>query len=81
MALSVPSVTAYREYDGRLEWTPPGALHRQLLVECACIRQPQAACVTASRAECLGRIRPEAMLEACLTQLGLTAEPHRRPAF
>ena len=77
MALGLPTVTAYREYDGRLEWTPTGPRHRQLLVDCACIRQPQASCVTASRAECLGRIRPEAMLEACLALVDSPAEARR----
>jgi len=69
LAVDTPTVTTYREYDGRIEWKPPGAKHRQLVVECGCIRQPQPACLAGPRAECLGRIRPEALLELCIPQL------------
>lgn len=68
-ALGIPTVTAYREYEGRQEWVPPGAEHRQLIVDCACVRSPRKTCVEARRAECLGQIRPEALLALCEAQL------------
>ncbi|MBX3732655.1 MAG: glycosyltransferase family 9 protein [Verrucomicrobiae bacterium] len=68
-ALGRPTVTVYREYDGRLEWTPPGPRHRQCIVECACIGGQPKGCLSAEVAACLGGIQPEAMLEHCVRAL------------
>lgn len=69
MAVGRPTVTAYRDYDGRIEWTPPGPRHRQLVAPCACLREVQAGCAAAGHAACLGRLTPAAMLDACQAQL------------
>lgn len=61
-ALGTPTVTAYREYEGRQEWQPPGSGHLQEVVQCACIRQTQPDCLAGQRANCLGRIPADALL-------------------
>ncbi len=69
MAVGTPTVTVYRDYDGRIEWTPPGPEHRQRIAACDCVRSPQENCVREQRALCLGRISPESLLELCVGQL------------
>ncbi|MBN8248894.1 MAG: hypothetical protein J0L84_15815, partial [Verrucomicrobia bacterium] len=66
-ALGVRTVTAYREYEGRIEWSPPGPGHRQCVVDCACAasRQPIPECQEAQRSACLARITPMQLLAAC----------------
>lgn len=72
MAVGRPTVSAYRDYDGRIEWTPPGPRHRQLIASCRCLREVQAGCASAGRAACLGGLTPAAMLAACQTLLAAT---------
>ncbi|MCW5558405.1 MAG: glycosyltransferase family 9 protein [Verrucomicrobiae bacterium] len=68
-ALGVRTVTVYREYDGRTEWSPPGANHRQCVVDCACIAstRPGPECAGPQRAACLARITPDQLLAECVT--------------
>jgi len=64
-ALGVRTVTAYREYDGRMEWSPPGEGHRQCVVDCDCIRSARPECTGPQRAGCLSRITPDQLLAEC----------------
>jgi len=76
-ALGVATVTVYREYDGRQEWTPPGPGHRQCVAACACLSEVGADCAAAQRAGCLAGIRPDQVREQCeLAWQGL--EPPRQ---
>ncbi len=75
MALNTPTVTVYREYEGRTEWAPQGSRHRQLIVDCACLHEPQPACRTSNRAQCLGRILPGSLLALCRVHLD-ACTPH-----
>lgn len=58
-ALKVPTLTIFRDYPNRVEWTPNSPRDRQLVAPpCACLRLPQTACAKANRAHCLGEINP-----------------------
>jgi heptosyltransferase-3 len=58
-ALNVPTLTVFRDYPNRLEWTPNGPHDRQLVAPpCDCLSAPQTRCSEAQRAHCLGEISP-----------------------
>lgn len=73
MAVGTPTVTVYREYNGRVEWTPPGPEHRQLVAACDCVRSLRDDCVRQQKALCLGSILPESVLERCVEQVRRSA--------
>jgi ADP-heptose:LPS heptosyltransferase len=59
MALGISTVTVFRRYKGLAEWIPPGAQHRNVMVDCRCIAEKKDACLMAGRSECLGSITPQ----------------------
>lgn len=73
MAVGAPTVSIFRDYDGRAEWTPPGDRHRQLVRGCECLGGPISRCRNESTARCLASIRPEEATEAALA---LLSAPH-----
>jgi ADP-heptose:LPS heptosyltransferase len=59
MALGVPTLTVFRQYNGLQEWMPTGKEHRHFVVVCRCISEGRDDCRLACRSACLAGISPE----------------------
>lgn len=64
MALGTPAVSLFRQRGGYAAWVPPGEEHHALLAPCTCPDDRRGPCFEQSRAACLARITPHAVLEA-----------------
>lgn len=62
MALGIPTVSIFREYEGLDEWRPVGPKHGGLVARCPCQGSPQAHCLTAAEPECLANISADHVL-------------------
>jgi len=80
MALGVPTLGVFRQYDGLAEWLPAGKEHRHLIAACRCINENRTDCLQAGRAACLATITPAQVCEqAC--HLDPPTETHRDTAL
>jgi heptosyltransferase-1 len=68
VALGKPTVSLFRESEGRPGWAPRGANHHVLLRDCPCHQTGRAACA-GSRALCLSKILPQDVAKAVLSLL------------
>jgi ADP-heptose:LPS heptosyltransferase len=69
MALGLPTLTVFRNYDGLTEWMPLGKEHRHLMADCRCIRENKSDCLLAGRAACLVSITPDRVCATVRQQL------------
>jgi ADP-heptose:LPS heptosyltransferase len=69
MALGVPTLSLARDQAGMKEWMPVGKEHRQIVVECRCLKENRTDCLTAGRASCLSSISVGQVAELALGQL------------
>ncbi len=58
VALGVPTVSLFRQYQDVSAWTPIGPAHRVLSVPCECVNQRDGPCHPSGPAQCLERIAP-----------------------
>ena len=68
VALGKPTVSLFRESEGRPGWAPRGANHQVLLRDCPCHQTGRATCA-GSRALCLSKILPQDVARAVLNLL------------
>ena len=68
VALGKPTVSLFRESEGRSGWAPRGANHHVLLRDCPCHQTGKATCA-GSRALCLAKILPQDVARAVLNLL------------
>ena len=68
MALDKPTVSLFRDSEGRPGWAPRGEKHRVLLRDCPCNQTAKVAC-SGSRALCLSKITPTEVAQSALTVL------------
>jgi ADP-heptose:LPS heptosyltransferase len=69
LALGVPTLTVFRQYDGLAEWMPAGKDHRSLIADCRCIAENRVDCLRAGRSACLASITPAQLCEQACQQL------------
>ncbi len=69
MALGVPTLGVFRQYNGLAEWIPAGNEHRHLITNCRCLDENRADCLSAGRAACLASITPGQVCEQACQQL------------
>jgi ADP-heptose:LPS heptosyltransferase len=58
MALGVPTVSIFRDYEGLQEWQPQGSLHRSVVRHCSCEATKSWGPECQTRARCLAQIPP-----------------------
>ena len=58
MGLGIPTVGVYRDYDGRVEWTPAASPHALIIRPCRCLAGLQDDCRSAGTGLCLAAIKP-----------------------
>ena len=58
LATGVRTLALFRQYEGTVEWLPPGPNHRHVTRPCACADQRAIRPKCAARADCLGQILP-----------------------
>lgn len=73
VALGKPTVSVFRDYDGKMEWAPKGANHRLLSRPCECHRLRKNLCGEVAR--CLAGVTPEEVGEAILELMFVKPEP------
>ena len=73
MALDKPTVSLFRDSEGRPGWAPRGEKHRVLLRDCSCNQTSKAAC-SGSRALCLSKITPTEVAQAALSVLPMNGK-------
>jgi len=73
VALGRPTVSLFRESDGRPGWAPRGARHRVLVRDCPCNASGRSTCAGA-RAFCLSKISAEEVAQAVLALLPARAK-------
>jgi heptosyltransferase-1 len=73
MALGKPTVSLFRDSEGRPGWAPRGEQHRVLLRDCSCNQTGKAAC-SGSRALCLSKITPTEVAQAALSVLPMNGK-------
>ena len=73
MGLGIPTVGVYRDYDGRLEWTPAASPHAQIMRPCRCLADLQEDCRLAGTGLCLAAIQPAEVLAAGIEKILGTA--------
>jgi ADP-heptose:LPS heptosyltransferase len=56
MALGVPTLGVFRDHAGLKEWMPVGEQHRQVVVQCRCLKDNRTDCLAAGKASCLASI-------------------------
>ena len=66
MALSVPTLTVFRDHAGMKEWLPVGEQHRHFVAECRCLEENRTDCLTAGKAACLASISAGQVAEEAL---------------
>jgi ADP-heptose:LPS heptosyltransferase len=69
MALGLPTLTVFRQYNGLQEWLPVGGQHYHFVAPCRCIAENRNDCLAIGRSSCLGEISAERMVEQALRQL------------
>jgi ADP-heptose:LPS heptosyltransferase len=69
VALSVPTLTVFRQSSGLSQWRPRGKEHRQLIANCRCIDENRTDCLCAGRAVCLASVTPGQVCEQACQQL------------
>jgi len=69
MALDVPTLAVFRQYDRLQEWLPVGGQHRHFVAPCRCIAEDRGDCLRLAKASCLADISAERMAEEALRQL------------
>jgi ADP-heptose:LPS heptosyltransferase len=74
MALGLPTISLFRNYPALRGWLPRGPMHRSITVDCACIGQKRAACLTQSVATCLRGIQPDVVAETVRELLSMRAK-------
>ncbi|HTI71223.1 MAG TPA: glycosyltransferase family 9 protein [Candidatus Limnocylindria bacterium] len=62
MALGIPTVGIYRDYSGRIEWTPSASPNRQIVRKCHCEGGLRTECQAAGLGLCLAAITPEEVM-------------------
>jgi ADP-heptose:LPS heptosyltransferase len=68
-ALGAPTVALFRRYDGLAEWLPTGQKNAHLIVDCRCVSEKRADCISAGRAACLGSVSAGQVYEVAGQQL------------
>ena len=63
MALGTPTLALFRDYPGKAEWLPRGAMHHHLSGPCECITLPQPPCAAQEEARCLAQITPASVFK------------------
>ncbi len=58
VALSVPTISFFREQGAYKSFMPRGRLHRVISMPCTCVDQKDAPCESLGRAECFAQIEP-----------------------
>lgn len=76
MALGLPTVSVFRQYEGLEEWRPRGDAHQAVLSPCHCVDQPalRPDCAAAGTALCLARIGVAEVLRRLPPHLQPSAE-------
>jgi ADP-heptose:LPS heptosyltransferase len=69
MALKVPTLGIFRQYDRIQEWLPVGAEHRNLVAACRCIAEDRDDCFRLAKPSCLAEISAERVAQEALEQL------------
>ncbi len=69
VALGVPTLTVFRQYNGLQEWMPVGGPHRSFVAPCRCIAENRTDCFMAGQSLCLGEISAGRMADQALEQL------------
>ena len=59
VALGVPTLSIFREYEGLNEWAPVGDFHQHIAVHCRCISDNRDDCHRTGRSACLAGISPQ----------------------
>ena len=73
LALGVPTVTVFRDYEGLVEWTPAGPQHRQLIARCECLRGVRSTAPPPSARNASPRWRPPRCSRACAALMSADA--------
>ncbi len=71
VALGVPTVSLFRQYQDVSAWLPTGPAHQVVSIPCECVNQRDGPCHPFGPAQCLERIAPAqvaAMVHACSNQ-------------
>lgn len=67
VSLGKPTVSVFRDYEGKGEWLPTGQKHRALMRACVCDLQGKNLC--GQSPQCLGQVTPEEVARAILELL------------
>ncbi len=59
MALGIPTVSIFRQYEGINEWRPSGRAHGGVVSACPCGGTPLGQCLESQEPKCLAGISPE----------------------
>jgi len=66
LAMGLPTVAVFRQYDGLTEWMPQGKQHRALIAPCQCADFIKEACLSSGVSPCLSTITPaEVFAQIC----------------
>jgi ADP-heptose:LPS heptosyltransferase len=69
VAVGLPTVSVFRNYNDARAWMPFGPNHRVLTVACECVNQDDQPCARANRARCLAELHPALVAEAVQSHL------------
>ncbi len=69
VALGLPTVSFFRQYEDASAWMPVGPAHRVLSAPCECVNQARQPCAADQVPRCLARIAPGTALDSLLPLL------------
>ncbi len=56
VAVGLPTISIFRDYQDARAWMPTGPEHRIFKMSCQCVNQHEQPCLTVNRAECLAKL-------------------------